>query len=253
MISTSPVYYRYTDTEIFRKEETPSNSTLYRITDRKQKAIYGSIPTMLLFRTNAIGDFRYYGKFGARTSFLLGNTINDKGFNLDGDTLGGAEVAQTNNSNYHANSGNSNHTNTTKPTKNPPSTKNPDDNPFANDGGSGPGKGGGKGGGLGKDDGDGKDDGPPGGGSGGGTRNRISEPNTREIHSDEDCNIKFKIRIDETGNIVGTPTVVRAGTTTTDEVLIKKVAALVKRDTRYSASKGAKIVEKTITVHVNAN
>jgi hypothetical protein len=97
VISTSSVYYRYTDTEIFRKEETPSNSTLYRLTDRKQKAIYGSIPTMLLFRTNAIGDFRYYGKFGARTSFLLGNTINDKGFNVGGDTLGGAEVSQTNN------------------------------------------------------------------------------------------------------------------------------------------------------------
>jgi hypothetical protein len=162
------------------------------------------------------------------------------------------EVAQTNNSNYHAPSGKSNHTNTTKPTNNGSSTQNQDDNPFNNDGGSGTGKGGGNGSGLGKHTGGGEGDGD-GDGKGPVTRTRISEPNTREIHSDEDCNIKFNIRIDETGRIVGTPAVVRAGTTTTDEVLIKKVAALVARDTRYNAVKGAKIVTKTITVHINAN
>lgn len=163
------------------------------------------------------------------------------------------EVAQTNNSNYSHQSGSSNHTNTTKPTKNPPSTKNPDDNPFANDGGKGPGKGGGIGGGLGPDNGNGTGEGPDGDGKGNATRDRLSVPNTREVHSDEDCNIKFSIRIDENGYVVGTPTVVRAGTTTTDEVLIKKVAALVKRDTRYSPSKGAKIVTKTIIIQVKAN
>jgi hypothetical protein len=94
--STSPIYYRYTDSEIFRKEDDQANSTLYHLTNRKQKGIYATIPTMLLFRTNPLGDFRYYGKFGARTSFLLGNTIDDKGFNVGGDTLGGAEVSQTN-------------------------------------------------------------------------------------------------------------------------------------------------------------
>jgi len=95
--ASSPVYYRYIDTKILKKQDSQTGSTLYHLTDRKQKAIYGTIPTMLLFRTNPIGDFRYYGKFGARTSFLLGNTIFDKGFNLTGDTIGGTEVAQTNN------------------------------------------------------------------------------------------------------------------------------------------------------------
>ncbi len=90
------MYYRYIDTDILKKQDDQTGSVLYRVTERKQKAIYGSIPTMLLFRTNALGDFRYYGKFGARTSFLLGNTIFDKGFNLAGDTLGGTETSQRN-------------------------------------------------------------------------------------------------------------------------------------------------------------
>lgn len=90
------LYYRYIDTKILKKQDDQTGSDLYRVTDRKQKAIYGSIPTMLLFRTNPIGDFRYYGKFGARTSFLLQNTINDKGFDIGGDTLGGVETSRTN-------------------------------------------------------------------------------------------------------------------------------------------------------------
>lgn len=166
------------------------------------------------------------------------------------------EVAQTNNSNYSHQSGGSNHTNTTKPTKNPAGAKNPDpDEPlFGGNGGSGKGKGGGNGGGLGKDDGDGKNDGDGTNGSGSVVRSIISKPNTREINSDEDCDIKFSIRIDESGRIVGTPSVVRGGaTTTTDEVLIKKVGALVARDTRYTPVKGAKIITKTITVHISAN
>lgn len=98
--ASDPIYYHYVDTKILKKQdyqENPNDATLYRLTDRKQKAIYGTIPTMLLFRTNPIGDFRYYGKFGARTSFLLGNTIFDKGFNLTGDSIGGTEVSQVNN------------------------------------------------------------------------------------------------------------------------------------------------------------
>lgn len=80
--SSTPIFYNYTDTKILRKQDDLTGSTMYQVTNRKQKAIYGTIPTMLLFRTNAIGNFRYFGKFGARTSFLLGNTIFDDGFNV---------------------------------------------------------------------------------------------------------------------------------------------------------------------------
>jgi len=94
--STSPIYYNYTDSEILQKKDDHTGSTLYNLVERKQKAIYGTIPTMLLFRTNPIGDFRYYGKFGARTSFLLSNSIFDQGFNLTGDSITGVPVAQRN-------------------------------------------------------------------------------------------------------------------------------------------------------------
>tara|TARA_B110000037_G_C17039191_1_gene472937 strand:- start:825 stop:1295 length:471 start_codon:yes stop_codon:yes gene_type:complete len=38
-----------------------------------------SVPLMLLFRTNFIGDFRYFGKFGLRNTFLLTHKITDEG------------------------------------------------------------------------------------------------------------------------------------------------------------------------------
>lgn len=96
IVSTSPIYYRYSDTKILQKEDVTSGSKLFNLQERKQKAIYGTIPTMLLFRTNMIGDFRYYGKFGARTSFLLSNTINDDGFNFGGDSISGTKIAASN-------------------------------------------------------------------------------------------------------------------------------------------------------------
>lgn len=94
--TTDPLYYKYIDTDIQQKEDNPSTYTLYELTNRKQKAIYVTIPTMLLFRTNMMGDFRYYGKFGARTSFLLKSTVNDDGFNITGNVPGGTKVAASN-------------------------------------------------------------------------------------------------------------------------------------------------------------
>jgi hypothetical protein len=98
VVATDKIYYYYVDSKIIKKEDLSSNpdAKLYNVQERKQKAIYGTIPTMLLFRTNMIGDFRYYGKFGARTSFVLSNTINDIGFNLTGDSLNGTPVASDN-------------------------------------------------------------------------------------------------------------------------------------------------------------
>ena len=55
----------------------------YRLASRKQKPLYISIPTMLVFRTNFIGYFRYFGKFGLRTSVLVSNKFTDQGSNID--------------------------------------------------------------------------------------------------------------------------------------------------------------------------
>lgn len=71
-------YYHFDDTEILRHEDSGNNS-LYNLTERNQKAIYLTVPTMLIFRTNYIGYFRYFGKFGLRNSFLLSSKANDNG------------------------------------------------------------------------------------------------------------------------------------------------------------------------------
>jgi hypothetical protein len=83
-------YYYYRDKEIIQEEDLkdPNTDNVFQITGRKYKSIYATIPTMLIFRTNAIGDFRYYGKFGARTSFLVKSTKTDQGYIFGGGANG---------------------------------------------------------------------------------------------------------------------------------------------------------------------
>ncbi len=80
----NPVYYYYNDNTILTNEQanTDPNSQLFQLTSRKQKTTYLTIPTMALFRTKFIGYFRYFGKFGLRSSFLLSNKIFDEGYNF---------------------------------------------------------------------------------------------------------------------------------------------------------------------------
>jgi len=96
VVATDKLYYNYIDSKILKKEDDQTNSTTFNLQHRKQKAVYGTIPVMLLFRTNMIGDFRYYGKFGARTGILLSNTTTDEGFTYDDNNLLGTAVATTN-------------------------------------------------------------------------------------------------------------------------------------------------------------
>ena len=87
----SMLYYLYNDSQILSKSQyvnsesifKNSESKVFQISTRKEKPIYLSIPTMMLFRTDFIGYFRYFGKFGLRNSFLLGSTIYDEGFSVD--------------------------------------------------------------------------------------------------------------------------------------------------------------------------
>lgn len=87
---STQLYYYFNDTEIYNKGKylngdgvySPTG-TLFKMSERKEKPIYLTIPTMLMFRTKFIGYFRYFGKFGLRNSFLLSSEINDKGF-IDG-------------------------------------------------------------------------------------------------------------------------------------------------------------------------
>jgi hypothetical protein len=80
--ATTSLFYYYSDNQIINKNKltVDPNNTLYQLTERKYKAIYLSIPTMFVFRTDLIGYNRYFAKFGMKNSFVLKNTVDDNGF-----------------------------------------------------------------------------------------------------------------------------------------------------------------------------
>ena len=76
-------YYNYSDKDILlNKNDQSTADGAMLLSERKQNPITLTIPTMLIFRTNFIGYFRYYGKFGLRTSFVVNQTVTDKGVNI---------------------------------------------------------------------------------------------------------------------------------------------------------------------------
>lgn len=75
-----PVFYHFRDKAIISAKDVVATDVLYELQTRKQKPLYISIPTMLIFRTKFIGYFRYFGKFGLRTSILGSNKVTDTGF-----------------------------------------------------------------------------------------------------------------------------------------------------------------------------
>jgi len=78
------VFYRYTDKVIKNQKETVATTDKYfLLSERTYNPVYISLPIYLNFRTEFIGDFRYFANFGLRNRFLVSNKINDKGFSLD--------------------------------------------------------------------------------------------------------------------------------------------------------------------------
>jgi hypothetical protein len=78
--SGNSLFYHYNDREIYRNKDDESTAQgVFLLNERKQSPIALTIPTMLLFRTNMIGYFRYFGKFGLRNSFIINQTVTDKG------------------------------------------------------------------------------------------------------------------------------------------------------------------------------
>jgi hypothetical protein len=79
-------YYSYDDKNILTKDDTRSlkeDTSDFLLQERTQKPVYVTIPIMFLFRTDFIGDFRYFGKFGIRNSFLVSNKMNDSGIDMN--------------------------------------------------------------------------------------------------------------------------------------------------------------------------
>ena len=81
---TSQTFIDYIkDDAVLTKDESISDTTSSYLTmqlvSRNVSTTKLTIPIMLLFRTNFIGDFRYFGKFGLRNSFILAHAIEDEG------------------------------------------------------------------------------------------------------------------------------------------------------------------------------
>ncbi len=76
---TSITYLDYVEGEVLTQENSGDATGIMRLTTRDLKTIKLSIPLMLMFRTNFIGDFRYFGKFGLRNTFLLSQKFTDFG------------------------------------------------------------------------------------------------------------------------------------------------------------------------------
>lgn len=127
-------------------------------------------------------------------------------------------------------------------------------NPFSSGtGGSGGGDKGGRGKGLGNDDGNGIGNGPNGNGGGSIVRKLLITPDFSGIHSDENCMVYLSIRVDENGNVVGTPSNVRTKSTTDNSVIINAVIQRVKSQAKFNKSPGASIIALTIPFNISAN
>lgn len=75
----SATYYDYNDKEILSDKNSNDATGFFQLQERTQKPVYVTVPLMFLFKTDFIGDFRYFGKFGVRNNFLVSNKMNDSG------------------------------------------------------------------------------------------------------------------------------------------------------------------------------
>lgn len=81
--ATNYTYVDYIEGEVLSNEVSGAESlgsyATMQLVSRRVSTTKLSVPLMLLFRTNFIGDFRYFGKFGIRNTFLLTHEIKDDG------------------------------------------------------------------------------------------------------------------------------------------------------------------------------
>ncbi|MBK6526736.1 MAG: outer membrane beta-barrel protein [Crocinitomicaceae bacterium] len=80
------VYYAYNDTRIMKYDDGKggvqdfgTDSTAFQLLTRTYRTKYITLPVYLKFQTSMIGKFKYYGKFGARISFLGSVRMDDFG------------------------------------------------------------------------------------------------------------------------------------------------------------------------------
>lgn len=139
--------------------------------------------------------------------------------------------------------------NTTKPNSQESNTTSQQSNdPFSN-GGSGDGDDNGKGKTFGSDNGSGtKGNGGNGNGDG---RIRLNDPNVNDLKSNIDATIHLKLTIDAEGNVIAAVNIA-AKTTTTNQILINRVIAEVKKQVKYNKEPGAALANVYMPIHIKA-
>ena len=78
--SVESIHYNYNDREIL--PHSSSTLSTFQLQTRKHKTSLVTIPLALLFRTDPVGSFRYFAKFGIKNSFLISNKMVDKGIDF---------------------------------------------------------------------------------------------------------------------------------------------------------------------------
>ncbi len=81
----------------------------------------------------------------------------------------------------------------------------------------------------------------------------IKRPDASSISSKKKCSIVFMVIVDEKGDVIGTPKLMKSSTTTTDQKLIEKVSALVKSQAKYNSDKGARNIAMSINIPIHPN
>jgi len=79
------IYYNFSDREILPFSNT--NESIFHLQTRKHKTSLITIPIALLFRTEPVGDFRYFTKFGIKNSFLISNNMVDQGTDITNPSI----------------------------------------------------------------------------------------------------------------------------------------------------------------------
>jgi hypothetical protein len=84
-VALGDVYYGYDDTNIKQYKDDDggvkdfTDTTAFQLYTRTYRTKYITLPVYLKFQTSMIGKFKYYGKFGARFSFLGAVRMDDYG------------------------------------------------------------------------------------------------------------------------------------------------------------------------------
>ncbi|MCC5924402.1 MAG: outer membrane beta-barrel protein [Crocinitomicaceae bacterium] len=78
-----PVFVEYRDRDVLRNGHDSPIDGLFRVDERRTRAIYTTVPTMIKFQTNYMGYARYFGRFGLRNSFLMRSRIDFQGADVN--------------------------------------------------------------------------------------------------------------------------------------------------------------------------